>query len=142
MTQEQKEIVRRTFALLEPSREFFSDIMYKKMFELEPKSQVLFRGDMVEQRRRIMRMLQIAVEHLDKPAELQPILFNLGQIHHSYGIESHQFMSFGKALQFALRTTLGKEYLPEVENAWQAMYLYLASTMNNPAQQDVQLPHN
>jgi hemoglobin-like flavoprotein len=143
MTPQQKEIVRSTFEIVKTKKEFFSELLYKKLFDLEPKSQALFRGDMVEQRRKLMRMLQISVENLDKPEELMPMLFNLGQIHHSFGIEAHQFTSFGDAMQFALKTVLGKDYTPDVEQGWKAIYQYLASTMHNhPKNENVQLPHN
>ena len=143
MTSEQKDIVRKTFAELGEKREYLSDMLYKKLFELEPKSQALFRGEMAEQRRKLMRMLQIAVENIDNPKELHPMLFNLGQIHHSFGIESQQFTSFGQAMMFALKSTLAEEFTADVEKAWNAFYLYLASTMNNlPKEQDIQLPHN
>jgi hemoglobin-like flavoprotein len=143
MTPQQKEIVRTTFETIKAKKEYFSEVLYKKLFELEPKSQALFRGDMVEQRRKLMRMLQISVEHLDNPAELQPMLFNLGQIHHSFGIEPHQFSSFGDALVFSVHVVLGSEYTPEAEQAWRAVYQYLDSTMHNhPHNENVQLPHN
>jgi hemoglobin-like flavoprotein len=143
MTPQQKEIVRTSFESLKEKKEVLAALLYKKLFELEPKSQALFRGDMSEQRRKLMRMLQISVENLDNPAELQPMLFNLGQIHHSFGIEGHQFTSFGDAMMFAFKTILGKDFTPEVENAWKAVYLHLASTMHNhPHSDNVQLPHN
>lgn len=143
MTPEQKETVRVTFSLLDDKRELLSDMLYKKLFELEPKSQALFRGDMIEQRRKLMRMLQVAVENIDNPEQLHPMLFNLGQIHHSFGIEREQFSSFGKALKFALKTTLGQGFTPAVDDAWQSFYLYLATMMNNlPRKMDVQLPHH
>jgi hemoglobin-like flavoprotein len=143
MTSQQKEIVRSTFDAIKLKKDFFSELLYKKLFELEPKSQALFRGDMVEQRRKLMRMLQISVENLDHPEDLQPMLFNLGQIHHSFGIEGHQFTSFGDAMVFAIRTVLGKEYSPEVEQAWKAVFQYLAATMHNhPKNENVQLPHH
>lgn len=143
MTPRQKEIIRKTFLQLHTKEEIVADLLYKKFFELEPKSQALFRGDMQEQKRRLMRMLVIAVEHLDNPAELQPILFNLGQIHHSFGIEGHQFTSFGEALDFTIKTILKNDCTAEVEEAWKAVYLNLAATMHNhPHNENVQLPHN
>lgn len=143
MTTKQQELVRNTYALLDSRKEVVADLLYKKFFELEPKAQALFRGDMQEQRRKLMRMLQISVENLDNHKELQPMLFNLGQIHHSFGIEGNQFTAFGEALVFALRTVLAKDFTPEVEDAWKAAYLYLASTMHNhPKSDKVQLPHN
>lgn len=144
MTPTQKDLVRGTFTLLETKKEIVADLLYKKLFELEPKTQSLFRGDMQEQKRKLMRMLVIAVENLDNPEELRPMLFNLGQIHHSFGIEGHQFTSFGEAMMFSLKTVLGKDFTPDVEEAWKSVYLHLASTMHNHPHHDetVQLPHN
>lgn len=143
MTTKQQDLVRSTYALLEAKKEVVANLLYKKFFELEPKAQALFRGDMQEQRRKLMRMLQISVENLDNHRELQPMLFNLGQIHHSFGVEGNQFTAFGEALIFALRNVLAKDFTPEVEEAWKAAYLYLASTMHNhPKSDKVQLPHH
>ncbi len=144
MTPQQKDLVRQSFERMSSKKDLLSDLLYKKLFELEPKSQALFRGDMVEQRRKLIRMLQISIEHLDNPEDLQPMLFNLGQIHRSFGIEPHQFASFGSAMMFALKTVLGKDFTPDVENGWKAAYQYLASTMVNfpHHEEDVQVPHN
>ncbi len=144
MTPQQQALVRKTFEQLKPRSFEVADLLYKKLFELEPKTVDLFRGDMKEQKEKLMRMLQIAIEGIDDHAELQPMLFNLGRIHHSYGVQGHQFMSFQESLMFALKTVLGKDFTPEVEKAWIAVYLYLASTMHNFPHHDeqVQVPHN
>lgn len=144
MTPKQQELVKKSFEKVRPKGTEIADLLYKKLFELEPKVAGLFRGDMKEQKEKLMRMLQIAVEGIDNHAELQPMLFNLGRIHHSYGIEGHQFMSFQESLLHALRTSLGTEFTPEVEDAWKAVYLYMASTMFNFPHHDeqVQVPHN
>ncbi|MHB1049251.1 MAG: globin domain-containing protein [Bacteroidota bacterium] len=144
MTPQQQELVRKSFTLIKPRADEVADLLYKKLFELEPKVAALFRGEMNDQKEKLMRMLQIAVERIDNHAELQPMLFNLGRIHRSYGIEGHQFMSFQESLLFALRTVLGKEFTKEVEDAWKAVYVYLASTMYNFPHSDdtVQVPHH
>lgn len=144
MTKQQQEIVRKSFELINPKAFEVGDLLYKKLFELEPAVAALFRGDMKEQKEKLMRMLQIAIDDIDNHAELQPKLFNLGRIHHSYGINGHQFMSFQEALLHALRTVLGKDFTPEVEDAWKAVYLYMAATMYNFPHSDdnVQVPHH
>lgn len=144
MTLQQQELVRKSFEQLKPRAFEVADLLYKKLFELEPKTAALFRGDMKEQKEKLMRMLQIAIEGIDNHAELQPMLFNLGRIHHSYGVQWHQFMSFQESLMFALKSVLGKDFTAEVEQAWRAVYLYFASTMHNfPHQEEnVQVPHN
>lgn len=144
MTPQQQELVRKSFEIIKPRATELADLLYKKLFELEPKVASLFRGDMNDQKEKLMRMLQIAIEGIDDHAALQPMLFNLGRIHHSYGVEGHQFMSFQESLMFALRTVMGKEFTPEVEEAWKTVYLYLAATMHNfpHGSEPVQVPHN
>ena len=144
MTPAQQDLVRKSFEQLKPRAFEVADLLYKKLFELEPKAEKLFRGDMKEQKEKLMRMLQIAIENIDNHAELQPMLFNLGRIHHSYGVEGNHFISFQESLMFALRTVLGKGFTPDVEDAWKTVFLYLASTMYNFPRQDelVQVPHN
>ncbi|MBI2429647.1 MAG: hemin receptor [Ignavibacteriales bacterium] len=144
MTPQQQALVRTTFEQVKPRSTEIADLLYKKLFELEPKTVALFRGDMKEQKEKLMRMLQIAIEGIDDHAQLQPMLFNLGRIHHSYGVQGHQFMSFQESLMFALKTVLGKDFTPEVEQAWRAIYLYFASTMHNfpHHEENVQVPHN
>jgi hemoglobin-like flavoprotein len=144
MTPVQQNLVRKSFEQLKPRAVEVADLLYKKLFELEPKAEKLFRGDMKEQKEKLMRMLQIAIENIDNHAELQPMLFNLGRIHHSYGVQENYYVSFEESLFHALRTVLGKDFTKEVEGAWKAVFLYLASTMYNfPHNEEmVQVPHN
>lgn len=144
MTPQQQERVRKSFEQLKPRSFEVADLLYKKLFELEPKTVALFRGDMKEQKEKLMRMLQIAIEGIDNHQELQPTLFNLGRIHHSYGVEGRHFIAFQESLLFALRSVLGKDFTQETEEAWKAVYLYMASTMYNfpHHEEHVQVPHN
>lgn len=144
MTKQQQDLVRTSFEQLKPRSMEVADLLYKKLFELEPKVAALFRGDMKDQKEKLMRMLRIAIEGIGDHEQLQPMLFNLGRIHHSYGVQGHQFKSFQESLMYALKTVLGKDFTPDVEHAWEAVYLYLASTMHNfpHHEENVQVPHN
>jgi len=144
MTTHQQETVRTTFALLEEHEERLADLLYQELFRLEPKAKALFRGDLQEQQKKLMRMLRVAVENINNQAELQPMLYNLGMIHQSYGIEPHHFISFGTALIHAIRIVLKEKFTHDVEEAWNAAYHYFVLTMKNFPHSDepVQLPHN
>ncbi|MBP9212135.1 MAG: hypothetical protein KBF97_04990 [Bacteroidetes bacterium] len=144
MTTNQQEIVRTTFALLAEHEDRVADLLYQELFRLEPKARELFRGNLPEQQKKLMRMLRIAVENVGDPSQLQPMLYNLGMIHQSYGIEPHHFISFGTALLHALRTVLKEKFTKEVEEAWHTAYHYFILTMSNFPHSDdpVQLPHN
>ena len=144
MTPRQQELVRTTFALVQSQQDRVTELLYQELFRLEPTSKALFRGDISEQQKKLMRMLQIAIENLGDKTELQSMLFNLGMIHQSYGVEEHHFVSFGKSLNFALKSILKDAFTTEVEESWKAAYHYFAVTMKNfPHGSDtVQLPHH
>ncbi len=144
MTPRQQELVRTSFSLVQSQQDRITELLYQELFRLEPNSKVLFRGEINDQKVKLMRMLQIAIENLDNKTELQAMLFNLGMIHQSYGVEEHHFVSFGKSLNFALKSILKEAFTSEVEESWLAAYHYFAVTMRNfPHGSDaVQLPHN
>jgi hemoglobin-like flavoprotein len=144
MTTKQQDLVRTTFAQLVPHEGRLADLLYQELFRLEPNAKALFRGDLPEQQKKLMRMLRVAVENIDDPAQLQPMLYNLGMIHKSYGIEPHHFISFGTALNSAIRTVLQEKFTREVEESWSAAYQYFVTTMKNFPHSDepIQLPHN
>lgn len=144
MTNHQQQLVQATFAQIEEHQDRIAELLYQELFRLEPKSKALFRGDMEEQKKKLMRMLRVAVENINNKEELQPMLYNLGMIHQSYGIEPHHFMSFGEALIFALRNVLKDKFTGEVEESWKAAYHYFVLTMKNfpRSEENVQLPHN
>ncbi|MFA5834536.1 MAG: globin domain-containing protein [Bacteroidota bacterium] len=144
MTTQQQELVRTTFALLESHEDRVANLLYQELFRLEPNAKRLFRGDLQEQQKKLMRMLRVAVENINDQSQLQPMLFNLGMIHQSYGIEPHHFISFGEALLYALRNILKEHFTLEVEESWKAAYHYFVLTMKNFPHSDeqVQLPHH
>jgi hemoglobin-like flavoprotein len=144
MTTKQQELVRETFALVEAHEDRVADLLYQELFRLEPKAKDLFRGNLQEQQKKLMRMLRVAVENINDPSQLQPMLYNLGMIHQSYGIEPHHFISFGTALLYALHNVLKDKFTKEVEEAWHTAYHYFILTMKNFPHSDepVQLPHN
>jgi hemoglobin-like flavoprotein len=144
MTPQQQQIVQKTFPQLEKHEDRLADLLYQELFRLEPKAKALFRGDMPEQQKKLMRMLRVAVENINNQTELHPMLYNLGMIHQSYGIEPHHFVSFGSALMFAIRNVLKEQFTKEVEESWNAAYHYFVLTMKNFPHSDekVQLPHH
>ncbi len=144
MTTTQQQLVRATFALLETHEDRVAELLYQELFRLEPKINTMFRGDMVEQKKKLMRMLRVAVENIGDEAKIQPMLYNLGMIHQSYGIEPLHFVSFGKALIFALQSVLKDQFTSDIEESWNAAYHYFIATMMDfpRSQEPVQLPHH
>jgi len=144
MTTQQQNLVRTTFAQIELHEDRVANLLYQELFRLEPNAKRLFRGDLQEQQKKLMRMLRVAVENINDQSQLQPMLYNLGMIHQSYGIEPHHFVSFGEALMYAIHNILKEQFTHEVEESWRAAYHYFVLTMKNFPHSDeqVQLPHH
>jgi hemoglobin-like flavoprotein len=133
VTPNQKALVQETFAAVVPIADDAAQLFYRRLFELDPSLQAMFRGDMAEQRRKLMNMLGAAVRGLDHLEKLVPVVQDLGRKHAGYGVEDRHYDTVGAALLWTLDKGLGAAFTPEVAEAWAAVYGLLASTMQTAA---------
>jgi hemoglobin-like flavoprotein len=125
----QIELVQRTFAMVTPLADDVAALFYRRLFEIDPSLQSMFRGDMTAQRRKLMVMLTAAVKGLPRLDRLVPVLQDLGRRHADYGVIESQYETVGKALIWTLEKGLGPDFTPEVREAWTTVYGVLAATM-------------
>lgn len=135
MTPEQKQLVQSTFAMVLPIADTAAKLFYTKLFEIDPELQGLFKGDMEEQGRKLMKIIATAVNGLDKLDEIVPVVEDLGKRHVAYGVEDKDYDTVGSALIWTLQQGLDDKFTPEVEEAWVVVYTLLADTMKNAAVQ-------
>ncbi len=133
MTPKQKVLVQRSFLKVAPIAEQAADLFYARLFKLDPALQPLFKGDMKEQGRKLMRMIATAVNGLDRLEELVPAVQDLGRRHVVYGVRPTHYDTVGAALLWTLEQGLGPDFAPEVRDAWAAVYGILAGTMKDAA---------
>ena len=133
MTPHQIELIRRTFALVAPVADVAALLFYKRLFELDPSLQPLFRSDIKEQGTKLMQMLAAAVRLLEKPETLVPVLEDLGRRHVRYGVRDEHYDTVGEALLWMLGEMLGKDFSPAARDAWTALYEVVATTMKRAA---------
>jgi hemoglobin-like flavoprotein len=133
MTSEQRLLVQSSFAKLTSISEVAAELFYQTLFELDPKLKLLFRGDMKEQGRRLMQMIEVAVRGLDRLDALKPALAALGARHVAYGVKDRDYETVGAAFIATLERGLGPDFTPEVKGAWIAVYTLLATTMKTAA---------
>ena len=131
MTAEQINLVRDSYGGLEIRAELLALLFYKRLFELAPGLQRLFRGDLEAQAQKFTQMLELAVLLVDSPALLVPHLESLGRRHAVYGIKDEDYRVVGQALLWSLTEALGPEISPRAHGAWAAFYQFLAATMQN-----------
>ena len=128
-TMTQIELVQRTFAVVAPLADDVAALFYRRLFEIDPSLQSMFRGDMAAQRRKLMVMLTAAVKGLPRLDRLVPVLQDLGRRHADYGVIESQYETVGNALIWTLEKGLGPDFTPEVREAWTTVYGVLAATM-------------
>lgn len=133
MTSTQKRLVQDTFATIAPIADDAAVLFYRRLFELDPSLQRMFRGDMTEQRKRLMQMIAVAVKGLDRLDQLVPAVQDLGRRHAGYGVEDRHYETVGAALIWTLEKGLGDAFTPEVREAWTKVYGILATTMKEAA---------
>ena len=129
ITATQKMLVQDTFDSIAPIADDAAALFYRRLFELDPSLRTMFRGDMAEQRRKLMNMIGAAVRGLDRLEQLVPVVQDLGRKHVGYGVEDRHYDTVGAALLWTLEKGLGSGFTPEVKEAWAAVYGLLASTM-------------
>lgn len=137
MTPKQKTLVQHSFLKVAPIAEQAADLFYSRLFSLDPALQPLFKGDMKEQGRKLMRMIATAVNGLDRLEELVPAVQDMGRRHAVYGVQPGHYDTVGAALLWTLEKGLGPDFTPEVKEAWAAVYGVLAKTMKDAAYKGV-----
>ena len=129
MNRQQIDLVRASFALVQPIAAQAAAIFYDKLFAADPSLRTLFRGDMAHQGERLMTMIGSAVGLLDRPDTLLPVLRQLGARHGGYGVVDAHYASVGTALLQTLEQGLGAAFTPEVRDAWVETYGLISRTM-------------
>ena len=131
MTREQIRLVRTSFAKLHPVLNEAAVLFYARLFELDPDIRPLFRIDIQEQGQKLMQMLGVAVDSLDRLDELIPELKALGERHVQYGVKDAHYDTVGTALLWTLEKALKEEYTPDMDQAWTAVYTLIANSMKS-----------
>lgn len=137
MNRSQIDLVKSSFALVQPIAAPAAALFYDNLFQADPALRRLFKGDMAQQGERLMAMIAAAVGMLDRPAALMPVLRSLGARHAGYGVADAHYDTVGAALLKTLEQGLGEAWTAELHDAWAAVYGVIASTMQTAAREAV-----
>ena len=133
MTPEQIELVKGSWANVLPISDKAAELFYGKLFELDPSLKSLFKGDMAEQGKKLMKMVNTAVNGLDRLNDIVPAVQQLGVRHIGYGVKDEHYDTVGAALLWTLGAGLGDAFTEETKQAWATAYGILADTMKAAA---------
>ena len=133
MTPEKIALVRGSWQQVLPIKETAAALFYGQLFELDPSLRGMFKGDMVEQGRKLMAIINTAVNSLDNLAPILGAVEEMGRRHVAYGVTEAHYDTVGSALIWTLEKGLGEQFTPAVKDAWVETYTTLASTMKQAA---------
>ena len=133
MTPKQIDLVQATWDSVLPIQQQAATIFYDKLFAADPSLKALFKGDLEEQKVKLMKMIGIAVSSLDRLDEIVPAVQDLGRRHQIYGVKPKDYLTVGAALLGTLETGLGAAFTPDVKEAWASAYGILAQAMQEAA---------
>lgn len=133
LTDQQIQLVTDSWQKVVPISETAADLFYTRLFELDPSLQSLFSGDMKIQGERLMNMINIAVNALNRIEDVVPAIQAMGRRHKDYRVEPAHYDTVAQALLWTLGQGLGPAFTPEVKDAWTQVYGILANTMIDAA---------
>jgi hemoglobin-like flavoprotein len=135
MTEDDKRLVRNSWAKVIPISDKAAELFYNRLFELDPSLRALFTSDMTEQGRKLMGMITVAVNGLDRLDEIIPAVRALGKRHSGYGVTDDHYDTVATALLWTLERGLGDAFTDDTRNAWIKTYTLLSTTMKEAAAQ-------
>lgn len=133
MTPQQVRIVQSTWPKVLPIKDAAARIFYRRLFEMDPSLEAMFIGDLHTQRRKLMLVLDSAVNGLSQLEHIVAAIRELGLRHAGYGVKDHHYTTVGAALLWTLERILSAEFTSDVKEAWASAYGLLASTMQEAA---------
>jgi nitric oxide dioxygenase len=129
MTPDQVKLVQTSFAQVAPIADHAATMFYDYLFAIAPSAKQLFKGDMVEQRRKLVAMLAAVVNGLGDLHSILPAASALAKRHVSYGVEAGHYAIVGQTLLWTLEQGLGSAWTKDLAAAWTAAYTTLADFM-------------
>lgn len=129
MNQTQIQYVQDSFEQVKPISDVAATLFYGRLFELDPTLRPYFKGDMSEQKNKLMTALAFVVAGLDRPESILPAVQALGKRHVGYGVQDAHYETVGAALLWTLGQGLGEQFTAAVAEAWAAAYTLLADVM-------------
>ena len=133
MTPEKIALVRGSWQQVLPISDSAAKLFYGQLFELDPSLRSMFKGDMAEQGRKLMAIINTAVNSLDDLGPILGAVEDMGRRHVAYGVTGAHYDTVGSALLWTLGKGLGEQFNPAVEEAWVETYTTLASAMKQAA---------
>lgn len=139
LTLEQIQLVKSSwgpFRRIDPK--LVGDVFYSRLFMEYPGLRRLFPKNMDEQYQKLLAMVNLVVGRLNHLDQLSDDISELARRHVGYGVKVEHYTAVGNALLWTLEQGMGKDWIPEVRDAWTACYTIISDTMINASYPNAQ----
>jgi nitric oxide dioxygenase len=133
MTPEKVKLVQDSFGKVVPIAGTAADLFYDRLFEIAPEVKPLFKGDLTEQKKKLIGMLATVVGGLHQLDTILPAASRLAKNHVTYGVQAKDYQPVGAALLWTLEKGLGDAWTKDVADAWLQAYTTLSGFMISEA---------
>lgn len=130
ITEEQKNIVKSTAAVLKENGKEITSIFYKHLFENHPEMLDFFNHTNQKtgtQPLALANILYFAAENIDHLEKLLPAIEAISQKHRALTVRPKHYPIVGKYLVLAISEFLGDKATEELLDAWSAAYTAMAN---------------
>jgi hemoglobin-like flavoprotein len=129
MTPRQIALVRGSYDRIAPHLNRIGMSLCESLLRFHPELDELVDSEFAAQGRKWVAMLATVMSALDRPAQLHPIFFALGEHYAFLGVHDEHYDIVGGALITALRPSLDPTHVTDTEVAWTALYAEAAASM-------------
>ncbi|KAM4690846.1 neuroglobin [Rhinophrynus dorsalis] len=141
----QKELIRESWRTVSQDQQHHGTVLFTRLFELEPELIFLFQynstqfsdvqeclssAEFTEHIRKVMTVIDAAVNNLDSLPSLDEYLANLGRKHRAVGVKLESFNTVGESLLFTLESGLGEAFTVDTREAWSQLYSCVVRSMS------------
>jgi nitric oxide dioxygenase len=133
MDSHQIALVQQSFEKAAALGEKVAEIFYAELFAIDPSLRSMFKDDMHEQRQKLLAALALVTRSLHTPEKILGPVKKLAVKHVDYGVRPEHYTYVGNALLRTLKKGLGREFTPELSDAWVEAFRMLAKVMKEAA---------
>ena len=126
MNETTKAIIKSTAPVIKEHGEAITTAMYKLMFAKYPEAKELFKDAEPDQYKKLAAMVYAYAANIDKLDSLQKGIDKVATIHVAVKILPKHYPWVGESLLGAIKEVLGDAATPEVMDAWEEAYGFLA----------------
>jgi nitric oxide dioxygenase len=129
MTERQINLIKDNWGTVIAYSHLAGEIFYKKLFEIKPELQSLFKNSMKEQEKKLVFAVTLLITKLNKLDIVKDEVKYLSKRHIEYGVNPEDFEPFGRALLEMLKTVYQERWNKELALAWIDLYQFIKTAI-------------